>query len=142
MTTQDTIHDLADRLIRAWEATSGKPACEDLLVCLKAIQHAGAIRRVGQLHEPGDGDEQVGVACADEGGIAKSDSWVDYPHLQKLVEVAQGTLYALLDAYVDLPPFDGDLDELFTMVLLAVPIRATIDQLIRDGVRNRKVQDS
>jgi hypothetical protein len=44
----------------------------------------------------------------------------------------------MLEAYTDLPPYDGDLAELFTAALLAVPVRATIDRLVRESVRGRR----
>jgi hypothetical protein len=44
----------------------------------------------------------------------------------------------MLEAYAELPPYDGDLAELFTAALLAVPVRATIDRLVRESVRGRR----
>lgn len=125
-----------ERLVDAWEATPGDPANEELILFLTAVQFASAARRAG-------GEEQLGEAvrrlvASWTSGDAGRPAATEYPDFPKLVEAAQAALDRMLEAYTTLPQYDGDLAELFTAALLAVPVRPTIDRLVREGVRGRR----
>src|SRR5262249_52155679 len=127
-----------DRLVDAWEATPGEPASEELILLLTAAQFAAAARRAGGEEQLGDAARRVGASWAGGGNVAGRPPAADYPDLAKLIEAAQRALDRMLEVYTDLPAYDGDLAELFAAALAAVPVRATIDRLVRESVRGRR----
>jgi predicted transcriptional regulator len=127
-----------ERLVKAWEATPGEPATEELILFLTAAQFAAAVNRAGGEDQLDGAIRRVVEAWVSGGDVARRPAAVDYPQLPRLVEAAQGALDQMLEAYTELPAYDGDLAELFTAALLAVPVRATIDRLVRDSVRGRR----
>ena len=127
-----------ERLVDAWEATPGEPAHEELILFLTAAQFAAAARRAGGEEQLGEAARRVVASWAGGGDVAGRTAPTDYPDLPKLVEAAQGALDRMLEVYSDLPPYDGDLADLFTTALLAVPVRGTIDRLVRESVRGRR----
>jgi hypothetical protein len=132
------IRRYVERLVDAWEATPGDPANEELIVFLTAAHYAAAVRRAGGEEKLGDAVRPVLASWAGGGGGAGRPAAAHYPDLPRLVEAAQGALDRLLGAYAELPPYDGDLAELFTAALMAMPVRATIDRLVRESVRGRR----
>jgi hypothetical protein len=128
-----------ERLVDAWETTPGEPANEELILFLTAAQFATAVHRAGGEAQLGDAVRRV-VASWAGGGSAAADrpSVKDYPDLPRLIDAAQGALDRMLEVYADLPQYNGDLAELFTTALLAVPVRDTIDRLIRESIRGRR----
>jgi hypothetical protein len=58
--------------------------------------------------------------------------------MQKLVDAAQGVLDRMMEAYAELPQYNGDLAELFSAALRTVPVRDTIDRLLRESIRGRR----
>jgi antitoxin component of RelBE/YafQ-DinJ toxin-antitoxin module len=129
-----------ERLVDAWEATPGEPANEELILFLTAAQFAAAVRRAGGEEQLGDAVRQVVASWAGGVGPASRPAAAEYPDLAKLVDAAQGALDTMLEAYAELPPYNGDLADLFTAALLAVPVRGTIDRLVRESVRKRRGQ--
>lgn len=127
-----------DRLVDAWDATPGEPANEELILFLTTAQFSAAVRRAGGVEQLGDAVRLVIVAWAGDGDAARRSDAIDYPDLPKLVDAAQLALDRMLEAYADLPAYDGDLSELFTAALRAVPVRAVIDKLVRESVRGRR----
>jgi hypothetical protein len=126
-----------DRLVAAWEATPGEPANEEIILFLTAAQFAAAVRRAGGEDQLADAVRRLVVGWAG-GDAARSPAVSDYPNMPQLVEAAQGALDRMLEAYTELPVYNGDLAELFTAALLAVPVRATIDRLVRESIRGRR----
>jgi hypothetical protein len=126
-----------ERLVGAWEATPGEPANEELILFLTAAQYAAAVRRAGDEAQLGDAARRV-VASWAGGDAAGRPAATDYADLPRLVDAAQGALDRMLEAYADLPQYNGDLAELFSAALRAVPVRDTIDRLVRESVRGRR----
>jgi hypothetical protein len=127
-----------ERLVDAWEATPGEPANEELILFLTAAQYAAAVRRTGGEDQLGNVARQLVATWAKGTDVTGRSSTPDYPDMPKLVEAAQGALDRMLEVYADLPAYDGDLTELITAALAAVPVRATIDRLVRESVRGRR----
>jgi hypothetical protein len=127
-----------ERLVDAWEASPGEPANEELILFLTAAQFAAAARRAGGEEQLGEAVRQVAASWASGGDVASRPSATSYPDFEELVKAAEGALDRLVEAYADLAAYDGDLAELFTAALLAVPVRATIDRLVRESVRGRR----
>jgi hypothetical protein len=127
-----------ERLVDAWEATPGEPANEELIVFLTAAQFTAAVRRAGSEEQLGEAVRQVVAAWAGGCDMTNRPASTAYPDLPRLVEAAQGVMDRMLEVYTELPSYDGDLAELFTSALMAVPVRATIDRLVRESVRGRR----
>jgi len=127
-----------ERLVDAWEATPGEPANEELILFLTTAQFAAVVRRAGGEKQVGDAVQRVVASWAGGGNVGGRTHAADYPDLAKLIEAARGALDRMLEVYTDLPAYDGDLAELFAAALAAVPVRATIDRLVRESVRGRR----
>jgi hypothetical protein len=127
-----------ERLVDAWEATPGEPANEELILFLTAAQFAAAVRRAGSEEQLGEAVRQLVAEWAGGSEVTNRPSATKYSDLPRLVEAAQGALDRMLEVYTKLPSYDGDLAELFTTALLALPVRAIIDRLVRDSVRGRR----
>jgi hypothetical protein len=127
-----------ERLVEAWEQTPGEPANEELVVFLTAAQFAAAANRAGGEARLGDAVRRLVASWAGGGEAAGRPGAPGYAELPRLVNAARGALDRMLEAYAELPPYDGDLAELFTEALRAVPVRDTIDRLVRQSVRGRR----
>src|SRR5579884_1369705 len=119
-----------ERLVDAWEATPGEPANEELILFLTAAQFAAVVRRAGSEENLGKAVRQLVADWAGGSEATNRSSVTNYPDLPRLVEAAQGALDRMLEVYIELPSYDGDLAELFTAALLAVPVRTIIDRQI------------
>jgi hypothetical protein len=102
------------------------------------VAQFAAVRRAGGEEQLLDAVRPVVASWAGGGAVASRPAAPDYPDLPKLVDAAQGALDRMLEVYADLPPYDGDLAELFTAALLAVPVRATVDKLVWEEVHRQR----
>ncbi|MHB1424869.1 MAG: ribbon-helix-helix protein, CopG family [Gemmataceae bacterium] len=127
-----------ERLVAAWESTPGEPANEELILFLTASQFAAGVRRAGGEEQLGGAVRQVIADWAGGRDTTDRAATAEYADLPRLVEAAQAALDRMLEAYTELPPYEGDLAELFTTALQAVPVRATIDRLVRESIRGRR----
>jgi hypothetical protein len=127
-----------ERLVEAWESTPGEPANEELVLFLTAAQFAAAVKRAGGEDQLPGAARRVLTSWASGADAAGRPAGASYAELPKLVEAAKGALDRMLEAYAELPAYDGDLAELFTAALQDVPVRARIDDLLRESVRGRR----
>jgi hypothetical protein len=128
-----------ERLVEAWEQTPGEPANEELILFLTAAQLTAAVKRAGGEDQLGEAVRRLVVSWAGGGSEAAGcPSKVTYADLPRLIDTAREALDRMLEVYAELPPYNGDLVDLFSAALRAVPVRDTIDRLVRESVRGRR----
>ena len=105
------------------EGGPGEPTSEEFILFLSAATYAAAVRRAGgedKLDEAARGSWNPGPTGPTQAELGRDR----LRRVAQTTEAAQGALDRMLKAYAELPVYDGDLAELFTAALLAVPVRA------------------